>query len=76
MSWCCFTISPVCFYLFVIDPKEKPAMQAAAELWQMLHHKPLFPESEAFKKFVQQKEKKISELRRDFPKVCLENLGK
>ena len=60
---------------FAIDPKEKPAMQAAAELRQMLHHKPVFPESEAFKKFEAQKEKKISELKDDFPKVCLDNLG-
>ena len=60
---------------FAIDPKEKPAMQAAAELRQMLHHKPVFPESEAFKKFELMKEEKISGLKRDFPKVCLENLS-
>ena len=59
---------------FAIEPKEKPAMKAAAELKQMLHHKPLFPESEAFRRFGLQKEKKISELKRDFPKVYLDNL--
>ena len=64
------------FVDFAIDPKEKPAMQAAAELRQMLHHKPVFPESEAFRKFELLKEKKISELKNDFPKVCFENLGK
>ena len=59
---------------FAIDPKEKPAMQAAAELKQMLQHKPVFPESEAFKKFEVLIEKKTCELKNVFPKVCLENL--
>ena len=57
---------------FAIDPKEKPAMKAAAELKQMLQHRPLFPESEAFKKFELQKELKISELKRSFPSICLD----
>ena len=61
---------------FAIDPKEKPAMKAAAELKQMLQHRPLFPESEAYKRFERLKEEKISVLKRDFPRVCLENLGK
>ena len=60
---------------FAIDPKEKLAMKAATELKQMLQHKPLFPESEAFKKFELMKEEKISDLKRDFPRVCLENLS-
>ena len=60
---------------FAIDPKEEPAMKAAAELKQMLQHRPLFPESEAFKKFELMKEEKISGLKRDFPKVSLENLS-
>ena len=60
---------------FAIDPKEKPAMQAAAELRQMLHHKPVFPESEAFKKFEAQKERKMAEVQRDYPLVCLANLA-
>ena len=50
-------------------------MQAAAELKQMLQHRPLFPESEVFKKFELLKEKKTGELKRDFPAVCLENLN-
>lgn len=57
---------------FAIDPKERPAMKAAAELKLMLQHKPLFPESEAFKKFELQKELKISELKRSFPRICLD----
>jgi hypothetical protein len=61
---------------FAIDPKEKPAMKAAAELKQMLQHRPVFPESEAFKRFEALKEQKISALKRDFPRVCLENLDK
>jgi hypothetical protein len=60
---------------YAIDPKEKQAMKAAAELKQMLHHKSLFPESESFKKFEQQKEKKISELKRGFPRVRINNLS-
>ncbi len=60
---------------FAIDPSEKPAMKAASELKQMIQHRPLFPESEAFKKFEAQKEKKISELKMGFPKVCVENLA-
>ena len=60
---------------FAIDPKEKPAMKAAAELKQMLQHRPVFPESESFKKFEQLKEKKDSELKRDFPRVCINNLS-
>jgi hypothetical protein len=62
------------FIDFAIDPKEKPAMQAAAELRLMLHHKPVFPESEAFRKFELLKEKKIGALKRDFPMVCINNL--
>ena len=62
------------FVDFAIDPKERPAMQAAAELKQMLQHKPLFPESEAFKKFEAQKEKKMAEMRRNYPKVDIDNL--
>ena len=57
---------------FAIDPKEKPAMKAAAELKQMLQHRPLFPDSEAFKKFEMLKEKKISELKKSFPRICLD----
>ncbi len=64
-----------CFIDFAIDPKEKPAMRAAAELKQMLQHRPLFPESEAFKKFELQKEKKANQLKRDFPRVRINNLG-
>jgi hypothetical protein len=62
------------FVDFAIDPKEKPAMKAAAELRQMLQHKPVFPESEAFKKFEVLKEKKINELKDGFPGICYENL--
>ena len=59
---------------FAIDPKEKPAMEAAAELKQMLQHKPLFPESESCKKFVAQKDRKIAEMQRNYPRILLENL--
>ena len=62
------------FVDFAIDPKEKPAMKVVAELKQMLQHRPVFPESEAFKKFELLKEKKISELKRDFPRICFGNI--
>ena len=61
------------FVDFAINPEEKPAMKAAVELRQMLQHRPLFPESMAFKRFEEQKQKKIIELKRDFPSVCLDN---
>ena len=64
------------FVDFAINPKEKPAMKAADELKQMLQHRPLFPESEAYRKFESLKLEKISALKRDFPGVCLENLDK
>lgn len=63
------------FVDFAIDPKEKPAMKAAAELKQMLQHKPLFPESEAFKKFELHKKKKINELKDKYPCVYLDYLA-
>ena len=63
-----------CFTDFAIDPKEKPAMEAADELRQMLHHKPMFPESVAFAKFEAQKRKKESEIEQRFPLVKIENL--
>ena len=62
------------FVDFAIDPKEKPAMQAAAELRQMLQHRPMFPESEAFRKFEAQRERKMTDLRREYPNVVIENL--
>ena len=62
------------FVDFAINPSEKPAMQAASELKQMRHHKPLFPDSDAYRDFQALIEKKVDTLRRDFPKVCLESL--
>lgn len=59
---------------FVINPSEKPAMKAAAELKQMLQHKPLFPESESYKKFELLKERKKTELIRRFPEVKIGSL--
>ena len=60
---------------FAVDPKEKPAMQAAAELRKMLKHKPLFPESEAYKRFEALKEERICAMKRDFPRVRINNLS-
>ena len=62
------------FVDFAINPSERPAMQAAAELKQMLHHKPLFPESDAYRKFEQQRQQKTEELLRRFPNVMVANL--
>ena len=60
---------------FAVDPKERPAMQAAAELKQMLQHRPLFPESESYKKFELQKEKKINELKDKYPCIRFDHLA-
>jgi hypothetical protein len=46
-------------------------MKAAEELKQMLQHKPLFPDSDAYRKFEALKEQKIKELRDKFPRVVL-----
>ncbi len=60
---------------FAIDPKEKPAMKAASELKQMLQHKPIFPESEAYRLFELKKQQKIAEIKEKYPEICLENLS-
>ena len=62
------------FVDFAIHPSEKPAMQAVEELKQMLHHQPLFPESEAYRKFETQRQQKTEELAERFPYVLLEKL--
>ena len=62
------------FVDFCIDPKEKTAMKAASDLKQMLQHKPLFPESEAFRKFEMLKQQKRSEIMEKYPEIRLENL--
>lgn len=59
------------FVDYAIDPSEKPTMKAAAELKQMLQHKPLFPESEAYRRFTTQIEQKTAELKRLNPHVVL-----
>ena len=62
------------FVDFAINPAEKPAMQAAAELKQMLYHKPLFPDSDAYRKFEQQRDQKTSEIKQKFSNIIVENL--
>ena len=62
------------FVDFAINSSEKPAMQAVIELKQMLQHKPLFPDSEAYRRFESQRDQKNTELSRRFPKVVVENL--
>ena len=62
------------FVDFAINPSEKSAMQAALELKQMLHHKPLFPESEAYRKFEQQRNQKAEEIKQNYPLIMMENL--
>lgn len=62
------------FVSFAINPSEKPAMQAAAELKQMLHHKPLFPDSKAYRNFELQREQKTSEIKQKFSNIIVENL--
>lgn len=62
------------FVDFAVNPSEYPAMKAAEELKQMMHHHPLFPESKAFNKFEVLKEKKISEIKNKFPRIRVGNL--
>lgn len=62
------------FVEFAVNPSEYPAMKAAQELKQMLHHKPLFPESEAYSKFETLLTKKTEDLKNHWPQVRLENL--
>ena len=62
------------FVDFAINPSEKPAMQAVAELKQMLHHKPLFPDSDAYRKFEQQRDQKFEMIRKKIPSIVLKNL--
>ena len=62
------------FVAYAIDPKEQPAMQAASELKQMLHHRPLFPDSEAYRKFESLRQQKARELAQKHPHIIQENL--
>ena len=59
---------------YAINPTEKPAMKLAAEVKQMLHHKPLFPESEAFAKFQLRREQMMTALQNEHPQIILGNL--
>ena len=57
------------FVDFAISPSEFPAMKAARDLIQMQQHKPLFPDSEAYRKFEALKQQKEAELADKFPSV-------
>ncbi len=62
------------FAEFAINPSEYPAMKAANELKQLLRHSPLFPHSEAFRKFEEYKKEKVNDFKQNYPKVSLSNL--
>ena len=62
------------FVQFAVSPSEYPAVTAAQELKQMLQHKPLFPESEAYRKFISQRDQKLSDISKRFPNIIIENL--
>ena len=62
------------FVDYAINPSEYPAMKAAEELKQMFQHKPLFPDSEAYRKFEVLKERKTEDLKIRCPQVRVENL--
>lgn len=57
------------FVQYAVNPSEYPAMAAVQELRQMLQHKPLFPDSDSYRKFEALKELKIKEFREKYPKV-------
>ena len=59
------------FVDFAVNPEEKPAMQAAAELRQMLYHKPMFPESDSYRQFELRREQRWSEVAKAYPNICL-----
>ena len=62
------------FVQFAVSPSEYPAMQAASELKQMLQHKPLFPESEAYRKFIAHRDQKLSDISKRFHNIIIDNL--
>ena len=62
------------FVEFAINPLEIPAMNKALEMKQMMHHKPMLPESETYRKFEIMRDKKLYELRECYPLVRIENL--
>lgn len=62
------------FVEFAINPSEIPTMNKSLEMKRMMHHKPMFPESEAYRKFDTLRSKKLSELRECYPLVRVENL--
>lgn len=62
------------FVDFAVNPSQKPAMKKAAELKQMLHHKPLFPESEAYKKFKDREQQVKDELISLNHNIVIDNL--
>lgn len=62
------------FVQFAVSPSEYPAVTAAQELKQMLHHKPLFPDSEAYRKFISQRDQKLSDISKRFHNIIIDNL--
>ena len=62
------------FVDYAVDPSERPAMKAASELKQMLQHRPLFPDGEAYRQFEARKQQKTNDLKERFPEVILEQL--
>lgn len=62
------------FVQFAIASSELPAMKAAEELKKMRQHKPLFPDSEAFKKFEALRNQKETMLSQNYPHVLLDAL--
>lgn len=63
------------FVQFAVNPSEQPAMKAALELRQMLLHKPVFPESEAYRQFESLREQKKKALSAQYPSVLLNALS-
>jgi hypothetical protein len=57
------------FVQFAVNPSEYPAMAAARELRQMYEHKPLYPNSLAYKKFEALRKQKAEEFSSRFPNV-------
>ena len=62
------------FIEFAVNPSEIAAMKTAQDLKQMLHHRPMFPESEAYQRFELSRSKKQAELHNKYPNIIIENL--
>lgn len=63
------------FVNFGMDDTVLEPMERVRELKKMLEHKPFYPESDAYRRFVAERDSFAKRLQRDYPAVRLENLN-